>query len=594
MGARSGLIEDVQEVPELAPMRNRPRSARRQGRLRQSWGLILLALVAACGGEAPVELGPRRPGVLITLDTTNAGVLDIYGDDLGLTPNLTELSRSSVVFDRAHTVAPITLPAHTSMLTGLYPLRHGVRENGMMSLSGEAETLAELAREAGFETAAFISASVLLAHYGLDQGFEVYDEPKDKKGRPAMRTGERSSALVTDAALQWLEERDDDRPFLLWVHYFDPHKPYTPPAEFLEKAGGDPYRAEVTAMDHDLGRLIDALDRRYGLDELMLAVVADHGEGFDAHDEETHSLLCYETTVHVPFLLRYPDGRRAGTRSDELVSVVDVFPTFLRQLGLRPSPEVDGVDLSDSPVPADRGVYVESYSGYLTYGWSPLAAWIDGTGKYLHSSEPEFYDLDEDPGELRNLLSSGEADPEPHRRAIAALARLPRLESGEQVELDSAQIAELNALGYAAAGLEARELPDPLDDSSLPAPASRTEVHAKSNHALGLLAHGRNAEAIPLLREVIAENPRDINALEGLGSALVHVGRFREAIEPLEALLATGNDRHLARICLGVSYEEIGDYEKSLLHFKGARAIHAGGPGTAAAIQRNEKRLRRE
>lgn len=553
-----------------------------------SWMLVCV-LLASCSSDATEPAGELPlSGVLITLDTTNTGALDIYGKDRGLTPRLAQLAQSGVVFDRAHTVAPITLPAHTSMLTGLYPLRHGVRENGMMSLSGEAETLAERAREAGFETAAFVSASVLLAHYGLDQGFEVYDEPGKEDSGGAHRISERNSARVTDQALAWLANREGDKPFFLWVHYFDPHMPYTPPEEFLEKAGGNHYRAEVAAMDHDVGRLIDGLTREVGLEKLTLAVVADHGEAFHSHGEPTHSVFCYQSTIRVPFLIRFSDGRRGGTRSREVVSVVDLFPTFLEELGLGRAGDVDGLSLASTEIPADRGVYMESYSGYLTYGWSPLSGWVDAKGKYLHSSAPEFYDLEQDPGELQNLLSSGTVDSAPYRRALEELSRRPRLKPGGDVELSAAQIAELNALGYAAAGSESKELPDPLEPNDLPAPASQAELYAKSNFALGLLAAGEHHDAIRLLEQVVDQNPRDINALEGLGSALVKTNRFAEAIVPLEAVLASGNDRHLTRVCLGISYEKTGDFEKSLLHFRRALDLRTGGSGTGDAIERVE------
>lgn len=545
--------------------------------------------MASCGGDAgeTVEELPLS-GVLITLDTTNTGALDLYGKDRGLTPNLMALAKQSVVYDRAHTVAPITLPAHTSMLTGLYPLRHGVRENGMMKLSQGAETLAERATEAGFESVAFVSASVLLEHYGLDQGFEVYDEPSQATAGGPAKINERNSKLVTDQVLSWLEKRDSERPFFLWVHYFDPHMPYSPAPEYIEKAGGNLYRAEVAAMDHDIGRLLTGLEQQVGYDEMTIAVVADHGEAFHAHGELTHSVLCYESTMRVPFMLRFADGRGAGTRSEDIVSVVDVFPTFLDELGLGAAPGVDGVSLSGAEIEADRGVYLESYSGYLNYGWSPLSGWVDRGGKYLHSSSPEFYDLSKDPTETRNLYSAGGVDTSSYLKAIEELSQRPRLESGGDVELSEEQIRELNALGYAAAGSRTEDLPNPLDVSDLPAPAQQTELYAKSNFAVGLVAAGQYEEAIRRLTEVITANPRDVNALDALGSALIVMERYAEAIDPLERVLARGIDRHTTRALLGIAHEKTGNFDKSLLHFRRAEQMRPGGKGIAEAIARVE------
>jgi len=556
--------------------------------------LLPLALLAACAvQEGPEDL--PLSGVLITLDTTNAPALDVYGRDLGLTPNLSSLAEEGIVYDHAHTVAPITLPAHTSMLTGLYPLRHGVRENGIMRLSTEADTLAERAAEAGFETAAFVAASVLFDHYGLDQGFETYDQPASVTGG-GTRITERRSSQVTDAALRWLEGRDRGRPFFLWVHYFDPHMPYTPPQRFLDRAGGNPYRAEVAAMDEDIGRLVEGLRASVGLDRVTIAVVADHGEAFQSHGELTHSVYCYDATVRVPFLLRFADGRAAGTRSDEVVSVVDVFPTFLEELGLGAPGGVDGLSLASGAVPDDRGVYVESYSGFLSYGWSPLAGWIDRRGKYLHSSEPEYYDLGRDPAEKRNLLAEGRIDPAPYLEALRALEARPRLAAGGSVELTPQQLAELNALGYAAAasGGDATDLPDPLDPSDLPSPASQAEVYAKSNMATGLLAAGRSEEGLRLLREVVAENPNDLNALESLGAELVRREQFAEALGPLEQVVARTPDRHLTRVSLGIAHGQLGNYEQSLLHFRRAAELQPAGAATSSALEFVEGELARQ
>ena len=548
---------------------------------------LALALLAACADPTPAPLS----GVLITLDTTNAPALDLYGEDRGITPNLSALAREGVVFDRAHTVAPMTLPAHVSMMTGLYPLRHGVRDNGLMQLSSEARTLAEVAGDAGYETAAFVAAVVLSSSYGLEQGFEVFDEPRVVGSSAVPHMSERGSRDITDAALVWLRERDPERPFFLWVHYFDPHMPWSPRPEFLERAGGNPYHAEIAGVDHDIGRLLEGLRQGPGLDQLLLAVVADHGEALGRHGEPTHSAFCYQETIQVPLLLRFPDGRRAGVRSTEVVSVVDLFPTFLDELGLGPQAGIDGLSLAREGPGPERGVYVESYSGYLNYGWSPLAGWIDARGKYLHSSAPEFYDLTQDPLETRNLLDGAQVDVGPYRAALAELSGLPKLASEAGVRLSRKQLDELRALGYAAGGEVGGNLPEPLDPSDRPAPAQRAAQYTKFTKALGLAQDGRNAPAIKLLREVLAENPGNLYALETLGGALLAERRFEEAVESLEALLATGSDRHWARTCLGTAYENLGDHERALIHLERAKELKPGETSLELAIQRVREKL---
>ena len=548
---------------------------------------LLLALwiataVVSCG---PPEQAPRS-GVIITLDTTRAGALDLYGADRGITPNLTRLAQPGIVYDRAHTVAPITLPAHVSMMTGLYPLRHGVRDNGWASLSPEALTLAERAKERGFETAAFVSAVVLSAAYGLDQGFDLYSEPVPPAGAPVAALTRRSSQEVTDDALAWLEQRDPDQPFLLWVHYFDPHFPYAAPAKFLEQAGGKPYLAEVASMDHDVGRLVDRLDGVLGTDGYLLAIVADHGESFGRHGEPTHTAYAYEATIHVPFLIRFPDGRGAGTRSDELVSVVDVFPTFMDVLGLGSVGDVDGANLAGEPIGPERGVYMESYSGYLNYGWSPLAGWLDERGKYLHSTRPEYYDLSADPGELQDLIPGGQVDLGPYREALATLSGLPRLQSGA-LTLEDEQLEQLRALGYAAAGEDVRDLPDPLAPSTRPAPRDHAEHYARFCEAVGLAQAGMSAEAIPLLREVIAANPGNMLATETLGGCLLDEGQHGQIIDLFAPLFAAGRlDRFTSLTYLGSAYEAQGGTREALEAYRAALALRPGEASVAGTVER--------
>jgi arylsulfatase A-like enzyme len=545
-------------------------------------GLCIVALAWGCGVQ---EQGPLS-GVIITLDTTRAGALDLYGADRGITPNLTRLAGPAVVYDRAHTVAPITLPAHVSMMTGLYPLRHGVRDNGWASLSQDARTLAERARERGLDTAAFVSAVVLSSAYGLDQGFDVYSEPEPQTSGPMVALTRRNSREVTDDALRWLDGREGDEPFLLWVHYFDPHFPYAAPERFVEQAGGKPYLAEVAAMDHDVGRLVDQLDAQLGQDGYMLAIVADHGESFGRHGEPTHTAYAYEATIHVPFLLRFPDGRRAGTRSDELISVVDLFPTFLDVLGLGSAGDVDGTTLAGAPIAAGRGVYMESYSGYLNYGWSPLAGWLDGRGKYLHSARPEYYDLSADPGELDDLLSHGEVDVAPYREALAALSALPRLPSGA-LFLEEDQLEQLRALGYAAAAEEVRDLPDPLAPSTRPAPRDNAQHYASFCEAVGLAQAGRSAQAIPLLREVIAANPGNLLALETLGGCLLDEQQHEQVIDLLAPLVAADQlDRFASYTCLASAYEARGQISEALDAYRAALGLRPSEAGLVRAIER--------
>lgn len=356
---------------------------------------LLMAPLAACSQQ------PKRPDlILITLDTTRSDALGCYGRSGDPTPNLDALAREGVRFTQARSVAPLTLPSHASMLTGLYPPRHTVRDNGQAVLPQSARTAAECLEDAGYETAAFVSAAVLDEPWGIAQGFQYFDAPQDT-GDGSAHVGERSGREVIDSALAWLPARDAKRPLFLWVHLFDPHAPYEPPADALARAGGNAYLGEVVETDRQVGRLLAALRAYASFDASAVLVVADHGEALGQHGEPTHSALCYEPSIHVPLILRLPSGEQAGRVEDKLVSVADIFPTLLELAGESVPERIDSRSLRTPD--AARAVYFESYSGWLNHGWSPLIGLAQGREKYLWSETHELYDLRLDPREKLDL-----------------------------------------------------------------------------------------------------------------------------------------------------------------------------------------------
>ncbi len=544
----------------------------------------LAALLAGCGAGGSVEL--PLSAVLITLDTTNRDALGCYGQALPLTPVLDRLAREGVVFEQARTVAPLTLPAHASMLTGLVPLRHGVRDNGLVPLAEEAETLAERLSAAGFECAAFVSAVVLAAPYGLDQGFATYDAPRGSQSGASGHFLERPAAESVRAAGEWLRTRERARPFFLWVHGFEPHEPYAPAPEFLARAGGDPYLGEVAALDHALGELVRVLEEEHGLERLLVIVAADHGEALGEHGERTHSVLCIERVLRVPLFVRLPGGARAGERVADPVSVTDVAPTVLATLGLSVPEGLDGASLlATSPA---RGTYFESYTGYLNYGWSPLAGWLAGAAKYLHGTEPELYDLARDPGERENRFSERAEDVARARAALEALSARPRLARGG-AELDEALAADVQALGYAGAAGAESEFPEPLADTGLPAP--RTRMHELELFYRALVRHekGRVAEAIADLETVVAGNPRNATALNVLASYLYAEKQTERALEVLRRIPEHARERATVQDLMGHCLERLGRPAEALAHYERALALK---PGDAHQLQDLERARR--
>ncbi len=549
-------------------VRARARPRARHVRYSSAAGALVMTALAACPATQPPPCA-----LLVTLDTTRADALSCYGNPAPTTPRLDALANEGLLFERARTTAPITLPAHASMLTGLYPPRHTLRINNARALPPAAVTLAERARERGIETAAFLAAVVLDPAFGLDQGFDHYDAPVRGVGGTSSAYAERAADAVVDAFLGWYRRRERAQPFLAWVHLFDAHRPYSPPPGFAERVGGDPYLGEVAAMDHALGRLLDELARSGELDRTWIVVVGDHGEALGQHGELTHSLTCYEPTLRVPLLVRAPDGRRAGERSKAVVSVVDVFPTLIAALDLGSSGDVDGVDLM-GPGPEDRpGVYFESYSGLLNHGWSPLAGWADAQGKYVHSAAPELFDPIADPGETTDLLTADGARTESYRRRLAELSRLPTL-AIEGIDTDTeALMAELERLGYAASGSEAGPLPDPLDECDRPSPHARMAEAYAMGQAAALGDAGELEEGADALRLILDGNPHNLWARRYLGTYLLALDRPGEAEPHFRALLEAGAERAATVNSLGVCLEKRGEDAAALLHYRRAASL---------------------
>lgn len=547
--------------------------------MRRALSATLLAgLALACSrGE------PRRSAILVTLDTTRADILGCYGGAAVVSPRLDELARTSLVFEAARSVAPLTTPSHASMLTGLWPIRHGVRDNGWAPLAAEALTIAERARESGVATAAFVSAAVLDAAYGLDQGFDVYDAPRPDPARAGIRIVERSAADTVALAREWLSTHDADEPFLLWVHVFDAHAPYVPDAAWLARTGGNAYAGEIAAADEALGGLFDDLAARGILDRALVVVCADHGEALGQHGEETHSTLVYEPTIRVPLVVRAPWDPAARGRSEAIASVVDVAPTIADALALRPLERIDGQSLLE-PVADERWVYFESYCGFLNYGWSPLAGVADARGKYLASSASELVDPRADPRERNDLTAARADDVARYRSLLEHVASLPVLESGAPLSVEA--VADVRALGYAGAGASHGALPLPHEASPLPAPRQRMPELRAYYAAIQASNAGRVGEAIESLQAITRDNPRNLAALDVLGALLVGERRFGEAEAALEAALRAGSDRATLHTSLALCKEQRGDLAGAVEHALRAAELRPGARDTIEAAAR--------
>jgi len=490
-------------------------------------GALLLGL-PGCGGERPA---PATNVLLVTFDTTRVDAVGCYGGPGGVSPTIDAFAAEGVRFTQAYTTAPLTLPAHASLLTGLAPDHHGVRANETYVLPAVELTLAEILAEEGWETAAFVASFVLDARYGLAQGFETYDDEIDVEGADVTRVAERPADAVTDRALAWLDARDTTRPFFLWLHYYDPHYPHElrpGQAARFESI----YHDEVAFADAQLMRVRARLGELGLLDDTLTVITADHGEGQGEHGEDTHGYFLYQGTQHVPLILAH--GHLAQRAVDARpASLVDVVPTVLNFL-LLDVPPGDGLDLL-APLDVGRApLYMEAELGRIDFGLTPLRGALQGSLKWLDTPTPELFDVVADPGETENLTGSR---PEPAARLEAWLDARPVRERGDAVlDSDAEAGARLRALGYTGGAPNAEGTRDDWTPEQL-ARWSRTLTTGLRHYQLDELPR-----AIEILQPLVAECPGAFGARRFLGMALVRTGKVPAGLEQLEAAAALQPD----------------------------------------------------
>lgn len=547
--------------------------------------LLPLAAGLSLGCErAPAPAAPppqaTRPNLLlVTLDTTRRDRLGPYGFGLARTPTLDRLAREGARFDDHATVAPITLPAHISVHTGLLPPAHGVRDNGAYALDDRVPTLAEQLAGAGWDTAAFVSAAVLDRRYNLDQGFDLYDDHLwDQDAPPLFLIRDRPARATADRVLAWLDAREDDPdPFFAWVHLFDPHQPY----EVDREAAGSlvtlpsAYDAEIAAADHAVGRIVAALEARGALDDTVVVVTTDHGESLGDHGERTHAVFVYDATIQAPLLVRHPPSVPAGRVVTAATSAIDVAPTALGLLGAPPLPGAQGHDhsaalRSGAPV-TGHPQYIESLLSERGFGMAPLVGVRADGQKWIRAPRAERYDLRADPGELHNLhpddpaasaaldaILQGLLDDSAARAVASAANPLP----GETQEM-------LLAMGYLAPAADRAALTgmDPKD--GLP-------LHQAMEDARHDLRAGRFAQAEAALLPVLEVLPRNVSAWNLLGLARVRQGRLEEAREAYSRSLAVDARQHRVLGMLAALATQAGDLDVARRLLDEALAVTPG------------------
>jgi arylsulfatase A-like enzyme/Flp pilus assembly protein TadD len=524
--------------------------------------------------------GVRRTAmnlVVVTLDTTRADRLGAYGRANAGTPNLDALAQDGVVFDQATTAAPITLPAHSSIFTGRFPPQHGVRDNGGYFLNDKEQTLAETLKAKGYATGGFIAAYVLDSKWGINQGFDTYFDDFDLSKFKVFSMGaiQRPGNEVVDHALPWIDQHRGS-PFFAWIHLYDAHTPYAPPAGFKERYPNDPYQGEISFADSQVGRVVQFLRDRDLFERTVIVVLGDHGESLNDHGEEGHGFFVYESVIHVPMIVRAPFSAMKGRRVADAVRSVDVMPTVLDLLGVSPPAgvEIDGQSVTPLMTGGRNELGLEAYAEAVYplhhFGWSDLRALRQGRYKLIAAPRPELYDLQDDPAEQSNLYAA--------RKALGdrMLGRLHDMEAhfkssaqadAAAVEIDPDAKARLAALGYV--GSFVASVGDDASRAGLADPKDKVHLFNKISTARDL---GRDenaiAAAMAMIEEVVKEDPKVIDAWFTLGNMSSRRGKYEEAVAYFKRALALKADDEEAVVNLAHAYRRLGRDDDALVGYR--------------------------
>jgi arylsulfatase A-like enzyme/Tfp pilus assembly protein PilF len=562
--------------------------------LRSRWiaaagALAVLALVAGAArfwlpGSGPrttpgganlgrLPRGMQPPGLnllLITLDTTRADRIGAYGWKPSPTPNLDRLASEGTLFEHATAPAPLTLPVHSSLFTAKYPPQHGVRDNGGFVLDERETTMAERLKAAGAKTGGFVGAYVLDRKWGIAQGFDRYVDDFDlsKFDTPSLGEVERPANEVADRALEWLASVKSSR-FFAWLHFYDAHSPYAPPAEYRARFPDQPYLGEIAYVDAQIGRVRAFLEQEGLLDRTIVVVLGDHGESLGDHGESTHGFFVYQSVLHVPLVIRAPYDALRHRRVADLVRTVDVMPTVLDLLDVPVPEKVDGQSVVPLMTGAVRemglGAYAEAVYPRYHYGWSDLRSLTSERFKYIEAPRPELYDLVQDPNETRNLYDE--------RRALAdrMAAVLATAESNNAAgvepaaDVDPDTRARLAALGYVGTFVATPA----GDTSSLADPKDKIELFNLVSRAREQLHDRHDSEAgLKALRQVVASDPHVVDAWLMMGNEYSRRRELPRALDAFQRALALKPDYDLAVFNMANVYRTMGKDDEALVGYR--------------------------
>lgn len=538
--------------------------------MRAFLAIVLLSL-AACGGDGGggVEVPRNTPVVLISIDTLRADHLPAYGYRGVETPALDGLRKDGVLFEKAYTPTPLTFPAHSSLLTGVLPAVHGVRDNVGYRLDkakiekGELPFLPWILKRQSYATGGAVSAYVLQGKGGLDTGFDLYEDGIEFRTNTGLGGLQRPGGETLARSRDWLESVKDG-PFFYFFHLYEPHTPYEPAEPFASRYASK-YDGEVATADRIVGDLLAELKRLGVYDKALIVLFSDHGEGLGDHVEKEHGVLLYDESIHVPLLLKLPDSQLAGSTVSKPAQLTDVAPTVLSLLGLDVPAALQGMPLLDllqeaAPV---RRIYSETFYPRLHFGWSELTSLADGAHHYIEGPDPELYDLAADPDERTNVLARERRLFAEMRKELSGFDR--KLAPPAAVDEESRQA--MMALGYIGSGTG--DLDGPLPD-----PKSRIGSLGDLKLAFEHSARKEHAQAAEAYRRVLAVNPNMVDAWEFLGHALQNLGRTDEAVEAYREGLRVSNGSPTIAVAAASLFFDLGRLDDAASHARMALSTH--------------------
>ena len=538
----------------------------------------LLLIYCCLGPQMGWAAFNGKPNVLIvTIDTLRADHVGCYGYKQVQTPNLDSLAGDGVLFRQAYTPVPITLPSHTVIFTGTYPMLNGIHDFSGNRLGADQPTLASILHDNGYATGAVVASAVLDSRFGLNRGFDFYYDHFEfnRLLETNLDSMERPANQVVDEALNWLGQNYQKR-FLLWVHLYDPHHPYRPPAPYDEIYKTHPYDGEIAFADAQLGRILAFLKSKAVYGRTLVVVLGDHGEGLGEHGEKTHGFFIYNSTLHVPMIFKLPAGG-AHRWVVQAVSTVDVLPTILDQLQIAVPKTVQGHALSAAMAgkSADPSpIYSETFLPRLHFNWSELRGLQQQSYKFIDGPKPELYDLGADPGELHNLFATKPAvSQELQSRLGSVISRFMQGKGlAEKTPLDPSLSERLQALGYTAFAGGG----DPaVSNKNLPDAKDRIQFYEAFSDAMDDGQHQRYAEAVEKLKPLLRTEPDSLPVRYLLGINYYRLRQFPEAVEQFRHAVKLSPDYALAVYWLGLSYAEAGNLDRAVPTFEQALKLDA-------------------